>query len=222
MHTSVELWVAGAPGDPLDKSSPGRKLEKARNRIYAKQMHMLSAIREHSSFLAWEPTIGGKFPLNSYNNIVTEMGSVLDAMIMITYAASESYTSSRSNTDSLRLEHLSRLSSSLDFTSHDITSILSLLSASVTMGQPLPPYIHPPKPYRILAWLQATDAEFLKLEHAEEAGYSDFSVMEISSVLMSEGLARLVEHVRDLVGEVEFSFAENVKKDIGKKSEKSD
>lgn len=222
MHTSVELWVAGAPGDPHDKSSPGRRLEKARNRIYGKQMRMLSAIREHSSFLAWEPTIGGKFPLKYYNNIVTEMGSVLNSMVMITYAASESYTSRGSNTNSSWLEHLSRLSSPLGFTSHEITSILSLLSASVTMGQPLPPYLQAPKPYRILTWLKATDAEFLKLEHADETGYSDFAVMEISSVLVSHGLERLVQYVRELVGEVEFKFAENVMKDVGKKTEKSE
>jgi hypothetical protein len=45
-----------------------------------------------------------------------------------------------------------------------------------------------------------------QLEPAEETGYSDFSAMEISSVLTSDDLTRLVGYVRD--GEFEFKFVE--------------
>jgi hypothetical protein len=38
-----------------------------------------------------------------------------------------------------------RVIDSIGFTSHDITSLLSLLSASISNGQPLPPYLVPPK-----------------------------------------------------------------------------
>ena len=40
----------------------------------------------------------------------------------------------------------------------------------------------------------------------EEPGYSAYAVMQVASSLVTDDLHRLVDHVKDLVGETDFSF----------------
>ncbi len=40
----------------------------------------------------------------------------------------------------------------------------------------------------------------------EEPGYSAYAVLQVCSSLVSDDLRRLVEHVKDLVGETDFTF----------------
>lgn len=40
----------------------------------------------------------------------------------------------------------------------------------------------------------------------EEPGYSAYAVLQVCSSLVTDDLRRLVEHVKDLVGETDFSF----------------
>ncbi len=42
--------------------------------------------------------------------------------------------------------------------------------------------------------------------HVEEPGYSAFAVVQVASSLVTDDLRRLVDDVRGLVGEVDFSF----------------
>lgn len=44
------------------------------------------------------------------------------------------------------------------------------------------------------------------MKNIEEPGYSAYAVMQVASSLVSDDLARLVEHVTELVGETNFSF----------------
>ena len=44
------------------------------------------------------------------------------------------------------------------------------------------------------------------MKHVEEPGYSAYAVMQVASSLVTDDLARLVDHVKDLVGETDFSF----------------
>ena len=82
---------------------------------------------------------------------------------------------------------------SLQVTSHDLTSTLSLLSAAVTNGNPLPPYLKGPKPFQLSAKLEALDADILSVKHITEPGYSAFAVMQIASSLISDDLGKLIE-----------------------------
>lgn len=90
--------------------------------------------------------------------------------------------------------------------SHQVTSILALLSASVTQGNALPPFLSPPPPYNLNRRLEALDKGILDSRHITEPAYSAYAVMQVASSLVSDDLARLVDHVKDLVGETDFSF----------------
>jgi hypothetical protein len=70
VHKSVSLRIRGAEGDLTDKKSPGRRLEIARTRIFAKELILLQGMRHHCTFTAWEPTFGGRFPRETYDKLI--------------------------------------------------------------------------------------------------------------------------------------------------------
>lgn len=104
------------------------------------------------------------------------------------------------------LNDLSVLLKEVNPTSHQITSTLSLLSFSVTQGSTLPPYIQLPQPYYLNRRLEALNKGILDPRHMEEPGYSAYACLQVASSLITDDLARLVESVKELVGETDFSF----------------
>lgn len=91
------------------------------------------------------------------------------------------------------IHDFSRLISSISITSQEITSILALLSAAVTNGNPLPPYLRAPKAYQWSQKLEEMDADILSITHITEPGYSAFAVIQIASSLISDDLGKLIE-----------------------------
>lgn len=49
-------------GDLSLKSSPGRRLEKARHKILGKLLLLLPSLKQHADFQKFELSIGGQFP----------------------------------------------------------------------------------------------------------------------------------------------------------------
>jgi Fusaric acid resistance protein-like/Putative ER transporter, 6TM, N-terminal/Aromatic acid exporter family member 2 len=214
MHATVAMWVSGTQGDVKnDKHSAGRRLEKARNKIFAKELVVLASLREHSTFSKYEPSVGGEFPQELYDKIIAETDVILSHMNLVIYATTTSFSSS---TDSITfsdessqattrwLKSLSTLFSSADFASHSIATLFALLASSVTNGQPLPPYLEPPQPYHLARQMHHMDPQLLSLCRADEPGFSAFAVIEVSCTMIAEGLGRLLRLVKELVGEVEF------------------
>lgn len=70
MHETVMARIRGDEGDTADKASPGFKLEKARNKVFAKQMLTLQSLKMHSAMVNWEFPLGGKFPKKEYDAII--------------------------------------------------------------------------------------------------------------------------------------------------------
>jgi hypothetical protein len=116
------------------------------------------------------------------------------------------YPNSDPSTRRKWLTDLSLLVDSVGTTSHQVTSVLSLLSASVRQGSALPPYIQLPEPYNLSRKLEALDKGILDVRHIEEPGYSSYAVLQVCSRLVTDDLRRLVEDVKGLVGETDFEF----------------
>lgn len=51
-----------------------------------------------------------------------------------------------------------------------------------------------------------TDPNILSLENINEPGFRAFAVIEVAHVCMVDSVSSIVKHVRDLVGEVDFSY----------------
>lgn len=60
-------------GRPEDKESPRAQLNKARNKVTLKLLAMLTEMRQHSSFVPFEPTLGGKFPRETYDSMIVKV-----------------------------------------------------------------------------------------------------------------------------------------------------
>jgi hypothetical protein len=72
MHEQVLSRIRGDAGDEEnDKQSPGHMLSKARNKVFTKQMLTLQSLKMHSAMLKWEFPLGGKFPADDYNEIIS-------------------------------------------------------------------------------------------------------------------------------------------------------
>ena len=133
------------------------------------------------------------------------MQNVFNYMALISYS-SMTFTSDSLNEESAWLKDFRSFTKDLNLTSHEMTSTLCLVSASVTNSQPLPPYLKLPKPYNLGRRMEAIDPELLSPSHIREQAYAAFAVLEIASTLVSEEIGRIVKLVQKLVGEVDFSF----------------
>lgn len=118
----------------------------------------------------------------------------------------ETYPNTSGPTRATWLHDLSALLRTISPTSHSITSTLVLLSASVTQGSALPPYMQLPQPYQLSRRLEELDTGILDARHVEEPGYSAYAVLQVASSLVGDDLRCLVDEVKGLVGEVDFSF----------------
>jgi hypothetical protein len=70
VHQTVSLKIREAEGDPGDERSPGRRLQKARSRLFAKEIILLEGMKKHKKFATWELGLGGKFPEASYDRLI--------------------------------------------------------------------------------------------------------------------------------------------------------
>jgi hypothetical protein len=90
------------------------------------------------------------------------------------------------------LHDFKKLVSSARVTTHEVTSVLCLLSASITNRQPLPPYLKTPRPYSFTRRLEALDKDILSIKHIAEPGYATFSVLQISTRCIVGDVDRLM------------------------------
>ncbi|CAE7021633.1 hypothetical protein CFE70_003030 [Pyrenophora teres f. teres 0-1] len=91
-------------------------------------------------------------------------------------------------------------------TSHELTSLLAMLSSSISNAQPLPPYLHAPPGTQLSQKLATIDPEIMNLRHISEPGYAAFAVMSISTRCIHMDVEKLLKAVKGLVGEMDFSF----------------
>ncbi|KAI9810541.1 MAG: hypothetical protein M1827_006214 [Pycnora praestabilis] len=205
VHTTVTIRLEGNEGDMEHKNSPGRRLERLRHKVFAKELLLLSGLREHSAMTAWEFSIGGQFPRYEYDSIIQGVQNILNYMTLISYSTATFSENYRCN-EQKWFQDFSKLVQKTNITTHEITSMLSLLSNSVTNGQPLPPYLKAPKPYQLSQDLEEMDKDILDISHIAEPGYAAFAVIQVASTLISDDLKKLIGHVKALVGEVDFSY----------------
>ena len=209
VHTTVNARLEhGAASHALeqDKSSPMYKLAKARIKCFSKIIVFLSKLREHSEFTKWEPTFGGKFPKSKYDELINSLQHMFNYISLIAYSSKAFASEDSSQNESEWLRDFRALTTDLQLTSHELTSILCLVSASVTNSQPLPPYLAMPKSLGLAQRMDSVDPGILSIQHIAEPCYAAFAVLEVASSLIVEEMRLTVKKVQELVGEVDFSF----------------
>ncbi|KAJ6098814.1 hypothetical protein N7467_000349 [Penicillium canescens] len=208
IHETISGRMRGDEGDYILKSSAGRKLEKARHKVFSKQMLMLAGLRTYSEFLRWEVPIGGQFPKKQYDSIILCVENIVNYLSLLGYASDTLMHLGDGDdvSDTAWMLDFRRLVGTAKVTTHEVTSLLCLLSASITNRQPLPPYLKAPRPYSFTKRLEALDKDILSIRHIAEPGFAAFAVLQISTRCIVGDVDRLLRHVKDLVGELDFSF----------------
>ncbi|KAJ5563263.1 hypothetical protein N7535_008427 [Penicillium sp. DV-2018c] len=208
IHETISARMRGDEGHYMLRSTAGRKLEKARHKVFSKQMLMLTSLRTYSGFLRWEVPIGGRFPKKQYNSIIFCVENIVNYLSLLGYASDTLVNLGDSDdpADTAWMHDFRRLVNTAKVTTHEITSLLCLLSASITNRQPLPPYLKAPRPYSLTKRLEDLDKDILSIRHIAEPGFAAFAVLQISTRCIVGDVDRLLRHVKSLVGELDFSF----------------
>ncbi|KAK7530871.1 uncharacterized protein J3D65DRAFT_639850 [Phyllosticta citribraziliensis] len=208
VHETFRARVRGEEGDLTSKTSPGRKMQKQRLKVYSKQLLLLTNLRATSEFQKWELAIGGKFPRERYTLILNCVENITRYIALLAFA-SQTFSNPVTTSETAWAHDFRRLLSNVNLTAHEITSLLALLSAAIKNGQPLPPYLKPPQPYALSNRLEELDQDILSLKHVMEPGYAAFAVIQIATRCVTMDIEKLLREVKGLVGEMDFSFHVN-------------
>lgn len=216
MHATVELWLgeidtAGAAGNSTIVIQGGNrsheKLAKRRQRLFKEEMTLLNALRAHSHFTTFEPPIGGKFPKQTYDALISETQRMLTAMALMAHTTqnlSNPHTQHPKHPDQNQAHqqtqnetpwstYLARFTqTSPTFNSHAPTSLLCHLSASLTNAQPLPPFLAAGDSFPLAREMRKVDGELLSIRYIEDAGFSAFVALEVLRSVVGVSLRELL------------------------------
>jgi hypothetical protein len=132
--------------------------------------------------------------------------SCINYLTVISYA-SEALTAARLEGSSSRwLSEFSESRSESTHKTQETTTLLFLLSASLTNKKPLPPYLKPPSRFHLFDQIIGTDPSILGLNNINEPGFRAFAVIEMAHMCLVDSTGTILKHVRELVGEINFSF----------------
>jgi hypothetical protein len=194
VQETVAAQVSGTYGDLSVKTSPGRKLERARVKLMSKHMLLIQTMREQSDFTKWQIPLDAPFPKATYDAIINLVENILNNTALIGYTSTKFITYEES-TDVVTQEwrnEFGELLASAEKGCDEVTSLLFLMSNCILNAQPLPPHLHMPEPYSLLQRLQVVNRDILDISHVAERGYSAFAVMQIASRSINSDLDKLV------------------------------
>ncbi|KAK4955886.1 hypothetical protein LTR10_006825 [Elasticomyces elasticus] len=209
VHETVRARVMGTDGNAKIKGSHAQHLEKARESVFSKSLLLLNNMKTNAGFSRFQLRVGGQFPKAEYEGLIASCERILQYTALMAHASSTFSLHNRADgvdTESQYRRDFRELMAKTSNTSHRITSLLALLSSSMSYGQPLPPYIETPKPFEFVKSLNTIDPDVLSIRHIAEPEYSAFAVVQVCSQAIHADLERLRGHVKNLVGELDFSF----------------
>ncbi|KAL2172172.1 hypothetical protein VTG60DRAFT_7016 [Thermothelomyces hinnuleus] len=85
LSITVRSNINGTAGDVNTPGTPAHHLFKACRKIFGKVMLLIPSMSQHSEWQKWEPTIGGKFPREAYDNIIMRSTRILAYLTLASY-----------------------------------------------------------------------------------------------------------------------------------------
>ncbi|KAL5610392.1 hypothetical protein FOVSG1_005073 [Fusarium oxysporum f. sp. vasinfectum] len=164
--STVQSQLEGTAGDIDSETSPAYHLSKARRKTFGKVMRLMSSIESHIMWQRWEPNLGGRFPVKTYQEIIKRSGRIMSYLTLMSYALThppqihktedpDDRQGSSSNAaadahDSSWWPAITEAFSGVEATNYTFLSTLALLSNSILAGQSLPPFMLLPQPYKMM------------------------------------------------------------------------
>ncbi|KAI0099629.1 hypothetical protein GGR51DRAFT_392419 [Nemania sp. FL0031] len=277
INETLKSKLKGTGGDRNVKGTPAHQLAKHRVRLFGKLMLLLPSLKQHADFQRWEPSIGGKFPRELYEDIIMRASRINSYLTLLSYTigGGGKGTAGITMTDSLDTaaasaskaglalpsggnqslldgapencgwrDALAVLLANISPTQHSIICTLTLLSNALQSGHSIPPHLKVPRPFELTRQLEALGAtiarkdssasssgsdasvkttpdnsnnhllsskaqqvrSLLDTRNMTQAGYAEFAVLQMCSLLVCDDLEGLVDSVSKLVGVVDFSY----------------
>ncbi|ATZ55496.1 hypothetical protein BCIN_12g00890 [Botrytis cinerea B05.10] len=223
VHSTIKVRLLGKEGDVSEKHSHGDRMARTRKAMFNKIMTLSVSINHNVYLQKYEPSLGGRFPVAIFKDIISQLTNLLDLISLLSYSTQvwevsgvTKYCFAHSPENAMWLSDLSKLIEPINPIEEGITSILCQLSTAVSTGRALPPHMRTKTPYRLSERLRTLDPEILHLDHMLEPGYSAHAVMEIISSMVTYKIDRLVSTVEDLVGVISFNFGQGGEEGQGK------
>ncbi|KAK3952214.1 hypothetical protein QBC32DRAFT_145674 [Pseudoneurospora amorphoporcata] len=167
INSTLQTKLCEQAGDVNIKGTPAHQLFKFRSKIFGKLMMLIPSMSQHSEWQKWEPTIGGRFPREVYEEIILRSNRIAAYLTLMSYtithpihapakikpyALQNQIASPRASSAAVCPkwdDQVAELVMTLEPTHHTILSTLTLLSNSLLSGQSLPPFVPLPRPYEI-------------------------------------------------------------------------
>lgn len=214
----AKLHCADAADEERSLDSPAHKLLLLRQKLFGKLTLLLPSLQAHAHFQRWEPNLGGRFPRETYEEIIVRCARISRYLALAGHTLSwppsdedpTAAPTADAAADALWLSTLGRVLRGLEPMQHRVISTLTLLSNSLLSGQSLPPFMRLPEPYELSRRLESLAAEgggrLLDARNVEQRGFAEFAVLQVCATLIFDDLEGLVAAVTRLVGVVDFSF----------------
>jgi hypothetical protein len=162
----VQSQREGTAGDIESETSPAYHLLKARRKIFGKVMRLMSSIESHIMWQRWEPNLGGRFPVETYQEIIKRSGRIMSYLTLMSYTLTHpprihktedtdegqacSSNAAADAHDNSWWPALTEAFSGVEPANNTFLSTLALLSNSILAGQSLPPFLLLPQPYEMM------------------------------------------------------------------------
>jgi len=85
VNSTLQAKLHDTEGDPHDPKSPAHQLVKLRHKVYGKVMMLLPSMSQHSYWERWEPTVGGKYPKEAYDDIILRSTRIMGYLTLMAY-----------------------------------------------------------------------------------------------------------------------------------------
>lgn len=235
VHATVKIYLRFGPEvNKLPADHPVNRLEEARQEVFGKSILMLGRLRDHLHASRFEPRIGGKFPREQYEKVIESLSHIFTYLALMTYASKafirdpeyscatnsgineqddaqdeQQWLMNEQENTEAEEQWLRKFRSSVaktEMTSQKLTSTLCLLASSIHNGQPLPPYLALSRHSDPTERLVKVASELSDTRHLSHPCYAAFAVNEITASLINGEMEKLVKLIKDLVGEIDFSF----------------
>ncbi|OLN85314.1 Uncharacterized protein C57A7.05 [Colletotrichum chlorophyti] len=150
INVTIKSTMEETHGDIKMPGTPAHKMAKERQRILGKLLLILPSLDQHAQWQKWEPDIGGKFPRDTYEDVIRRSTSIMRYLTLIAYTITwkprDRPATPSSSSDRVWIRALSQVLAGIEPAQHSILSTLTLLSNSLLSGQSLPPYMQLPRP----------------------------------------------------------------------------
>ncbi|KAH8668497.1 hypothetical protein BX600DRAFT_379553 [Xylariales sp. PMI_506] len=226
INQTTKSRLNNTAGDPDDETSPAYQLSKTRQRLFGKLLLILPSLNQHANFQRFEPTIGGRFPRETYLDIIQRATRITSYLTLMAHTVTLSSRDTDTASDSAWIDALSDVLADVSVARDNIICTLALLSNSLQTGHPLPPKIQLPRPFELTRLLRSQARttgsggvtsdrgrgrsqplnDLLHPRNMNETGYAEFAVLQVCSLLVCDDLEGLIKSVSQLVGIVDFSY----------------